>query len=82
MPRRPRQRSKTGIYHVMLRGINRQVIFEDENDRWKFYKTISHYKEVCNYKFYGYCFMDNHIHLLLKGAEESLFMGLKRICSG
>lgn len=30
MPRRIREKSKTGIYHVMLRGINRQDIFEDE----------------------------------------------------
>ena len=30
MPRSTRMKSKTGIYHVMLRGINRQDIFEDE----------------------------------------------------
>jgi hypothetical protein len=29
MPRKPRESSGTGIYHVMLRGINRQDIFED-----------------------------------------------------
>ncbi len=32
MPRSARMKSKTGIYHVMLRGINRQDIFEDEED--------------------------------------------------
>ena len=32
MPRSIRKKSKTGIYHVMLRGINRQDIFEDEED--------------------------------------------------
>lgn len=32
MPRQERQQSATGIYHVMLRGINRQDIFEDEED--------------------------------------------------
>ena len=30
MPRSARKVSKTGIYHVMLRGINKQDIFEDE----------------------------------------------------
>ena len=29
MPRQARKESGTGIYHVMLRGINRQDIFED-----------------------------------------------------
>ena len=32
MARPIREKSGTGIYHVMLRGINRQDIFEDEED--------------------------------------------------
>ena len=32
MPRKERTKSGTGIYHVMLRGINRQDIFEDDED--------------------------------------------------
>ena len=32
MPRQARKESGTGIYHVMLRGINRQDIFEDRED--------------------------------------------------
>ena len=32
MPRQERTKSGTGIYHVMLRGINKQVIFEDAED--------------------------------------------------
>ena len=30
MPRQSRKKSSTGIYHVMLRGINKQDIFEEE----------------------------------------------------
>ena len=36
MPRRLREHSVTGIYHVMLRGINRQDIFECPNDYFLF----------------------------------------------
>ena len=32
MARQIRKKSGTGIYHVMLRGINRQDIFEDDKD--------------------------------------------------
>ena len=32
MARPIREKSGTGVYHVMLRGINRQDIFEDEED--------------------------------------------------
>ena len=32
MPRQARKKSESGIYHVMLRGINQQQIFEDKED--------------------------------------------------
>ena len=32
MARPIREKSGAGVYHVMLRGINRQDIFEDEED--------------------------------------------------
>lgn len=39
MPRQARKKSKSGIYHIMIRGINRQNIFEDDEDRRKFIET-------------------------------------------
>ena len=35
MARQLRKKSGTGIYHVMVRGINRQDIFEDEEDYFR-----------------------------------------------
>ena len=32
MPRQSRKKSSTGIYHVMLRGINKQDIYEEAED--------------------------------------------------
>ena len=40
MPRQARKTSGTGIYHVMLRGINRQDIFEDDEDYMKFLQCL------------------------------------------
>ena len=40
MPRAPRQKSESGIYHIMIRGINQQAIFEDEEDNQKFIEKI------------------------------------------
>ena len=40
MPRKKREKSGTGIYHVMMRGINHQDIFEDRGDYWKFLKLL------------------------------------------
>jgi len=38
MPRGARQLSKTGVYHVMLRGNERKDIFMDEEDKARFMK--------------------------------------------
>jgi putative transposase len=78
MPRTGRQKSKTGIYHIILRGINRQTIFEDEEDSKKFLQLLLKYKNEGRYKIYGYCLMGNHIHLLIKG-EEDLGIVMRRI---
>ena len=45
MPRVGREQSVTGIYHVMLRGINRQDIFEEPEDYWTFIKILSTVQE-------------------------------------
>ena len=73
MPRQERTKSGTGIYHVMLRGINRQDIFEDAEDYLQMVACLrgltERYDEngvavepLCT--FYSYCLMSNHLHLL------------------
>ena len=79
MPRRAREKSGSGIYHIMLRGINRQRIFEDDEDRKCFINTLQRYKEKSGYTVYAYCLMDNHVHLLMKEGEEQLGKVFKRI---
>ncbi len=81
MARMARKKSKSGIYHIMLRGINRQNIFEDDEDRERFIERMKYYKTVSEYKVYGYCLMDNHVHLLIKEEEESISNAIKRISS-
>ncbi|WP_432406905.1 transposase [Wukongibacter sp. M2B1] len=79
MGRRARDKSSTGIYHIMLRGINRQDIFNDDEDRRKFIETLEKYKEISQCEIYGYCLMSNHIHLLIKEGKESIGNTMKRI---
>ena len=80
MPRVSRNRSKRGIYNIVMRGINRQSIFEDEEDCIKFVQTMQKYKEVCGYKLYAFCLMGNHLHLLLMEGKEPLEQAMRRIC--
>jgi putative transposase len=79
MPRQARKKSESGIYHIMLRGINQQVLFEDEEDREKFLDTIKYYKQKQEFQIFGYCLMDNHVHILIKEGQEPIANTMKRI---
>lgn len=70
MARFAREKSDTGIYHVMLRGIDRRNIFLDHDDRTIFLEKMIRAKETVDFKLYAYCLMDNHVHLLIKESEE------------
>ena len=79
MPRVAREKSSTGIYHVMLRGINHQIIFEDDGDYQKYIDTLKTYQKKSGYIIYAYCLMDNHLHLLMKEETENLGIAFRRI---
>lgn len=79
MPRQARKKSESGIYHVMLRGINQQQIFEDEEDYEKFLQILRECKAVSGFKLFAYCLMGNHIHLLIQPEQEPLEQVFKRI---
>ncbi len=72
MPRQARQASKTGIYHLLVRGINREAIFHDDQDRLKYLDTLARLAEDSNAFILGYCLMDNHVHILLKEGSNKI----------
>lgn len=44
VPLEARTKSKTGIYHIIWRGANRQEIFHDDKDWIQFLDTLKRYK--------------------------------------
>jgi len=80
--RQCREKSSTGIYHVMLRGIDKREIFLDDQDRETFLSYLSSAKEKSDYTIYGYCLMDNHVHLLIEEGHENIGESIKRIAVG
>jgi REP element-mobilizing transposase RayT len=65
----------------MVRGVNRQTIFEDDEDCVKFIDTIQQNKDKSGLELYGYCLMGNHAHILLREGKEALSLSMQRICS-
>lgn len=79
MPRTPRRKSKSGVYHIIIRGANKQELFHDDKDRLRFLDTAERYKTQTGIRIYGWCLMNNHIHLLLQEGKEDLAITMKRI---
>ena len=79
MPRCARPLSKTGVYHVMLRGNERKDIFIDDEDKVRFLDVLYTKREHDNYNIYSYCLMDNHVHLVIKEANDSISRIMRRI---
>lgn len=79
MARKPRIYGNSGIYHVVLRGNNRQAIFEDDEDRATFLFKLKTFSEKLNTQIYAYCLMDNHVHILLKAEDKVVSEYIKRL---
>lgn len=81
MPRQARVKSRTGVYHIVFRGVNKQPIFADEAEYTKFLFLLDEAKVKSGWELYAYCLMGNHLHLLVKEGQEELAQTLKRLAS-
>ena len=79
MPRVSRQQSRSGIYHVMVRGINKQDIFLENEDFLRYLEVLTKVKQRSKCILHGYCLMNNHAHLLLEEGEENVGQVMKRL---
>jgi len=72
MPRSARKKSESGIYHIVLRGINKQTVFCDDEDKEVFLNRLKLIKAEKPYMIYAFCMMSNHVHLLIKEVETDI----------
>ena len=55
MGRQARQLSDSGFYHIVVRGINHQHIFEEESDYVFFLEVLSKLKGELAFEIHAYC---------------------------
>ncbi len=79
MPRKSRKLSPTDVYHVVIRGIDRQLLFEEDKDYQKYLQILEYYKKECDYHLYAYCLMSNHVHLLIHIGSTPLSSVFEKI---
>ena len=79
MPRYARILNEKQVYHIMLRGNNREKIFIDDEDKSRIVETLGEKKKNEAFFIYAYCIMDNHMHLLIKESKDPVARIVKRI---
>ncbi len=78
MARKPRVEFDGALYHVIVRGNQRQKTFHDEHDRQSYLQRIEHYRQRYGFRLHAYVLMANHVHILI----ETKRVGLSKIMQG
>jgi putative transposase len=79
MPRPPRSDLPDGVFHVTARGVNRDAIFGDEQDRVLFLRLLAETSERFSWHCHAFCLMGTHYHLVIETIREKLSAGLHRL---
>jgi len=79
MPRHARRLAESGVYHVMLRGVNKDAVFLEDEDRERFLHVLGLAKEASGCVVLAYCLMTNHVHLVLQTPGEPISLVMKRL---
>ena len=76
MPRKAREKTKDAIFHIMARSISEVDLFKDKDDKLKYISLVKKYQKLYKFRVYGYCLMDNHVHMIIdaNGADISEIM--------
>lgn len=81
MPRPPRIHAPGAFYHVTLRGNHQQPVFYRESDRDLLDHIVAESLERLTARLHAYCWMTNHIHLLVQVSDAPLGRLMLRIAS-
>ena len=81
MPRKARKHYRHAFYHVMLRGNNKQQIFYEESDQLRLYHILAKAKEQYGCRLHLFCFMPNHIHLVIEVGNITLAKVMNSVVS-
>jgi REP element-mobilizing transposase RayT len=71
--------AESGVYHVMMRGVNKDAIFLEDEDRVRFLHALTLTKQASGCIVLAYCLMTNHVHLVLQTPDEPISLVMKRL---
>jgi REP element-mobilizing transposase RayT len=82
MPRRARLDTPGALQHIIVRGIERQRIFRDDEDRRAFLTRFGRVLTETSTPCYAWALMQNHAHFLLQTGRVPLATVMHRVLTG
>ncbi len=82
MPRQARLDTPGTLHHVIVRGIEKRKIFEDDHDRNEFVSRMANLAREGKTALYAWALMPNHVHILLRSGVQGLSKYMRRLLTG
>jgi REP element-mobilizing transposase RayT len=82
MPRQSRIDAPGALNHIIVRGINRKKIFNDDADRYNFLSRLDKILTDANTACFAWALVPNHFHLLLRTGLVPISTIMRRLLTG
>lgn len=82
MPRQARLDAPGTLHHVIVRGIEKRRIVDDQKDRENFVFRLGELASATETTIYAWSLMTNHAHILLHSGEGGLSTFMRRLLTG
>jgi putative transposase len=82
MPRIARLDTPGLLHHIMIRGIERRKIFNDDKDRKDFIERLSILLPETQTRCYAWSLLSNHAHFLLRSGPAGIAALMRRLLTG
>ena len=82
MPRKSRIDAPGALHHLIVRGIERRKVFDDDSDRDNFIDRLDHIVTDTKTACYAWALMPSHFHLLFRTGQVSIATVMQRLLTG
>lgn len=82
MPRKARIDAPGALHHIIVRGIEKRQIFEDDKDRDQFIQRLDDILTETETPIYAWALIPNHAHFLLKTSLTPIATIMSRLLTG
>ena len=82
MPRTARLDTPGLLHHIMIRGIERRRIFNDDKDRENIIERLSILLPETKTQCYAWSFLSNHAHFLFRSGPHGIAVLMRRLLTG